>query len=308
MQFQVVAGPRGFADPTFAAILSQPGLDQFEATFPLDISAPTDDRPFFFHMRRFKDLVAGWSSGTLRNEPASLVAVLLAVVTGLTALCIMLPLFLTRRRVPLAGSAPFLVFFAAIGFGFMLIEMSQMQRLILFLGHPTYSLSVVLASLLLAGGAGSYSTQRIGESGVRGAGTLRLALLLAALAAAGWLTPRLTATFQSSSQTVHIAIAVALLSVPGMFMGTAFPLGMRLAATRLPHVGPWLWGINGATSVCASVLAVVIALTWGVSASFWTGVAWYAVAMMAWVWAVASSALPHSALLGVKSMRTSLLE
>ena len=85
---------------------------------------------------------------------------LLVTVTVLTGVCILLPLWLTRDRVRLAGAGPLFVFFIAIGLGFMLIETSQMQRLIIALGHPTYGLSVVLFALLLSSGIGSYLTVR----------------------------------------------------------------------------------------------------------------------------------------------------
>ena len=78
---------------------------------------------------------------------------------------------------------------------------------------------------------------------------------------------------------VRIAASAALLAVMGAFMGMAFPLGMRLAMASRAELGPWLWGVNGATSVLASVLAVVIAMAAGISASFWTGVAAYVVAV-----------------------------
>ena len=80
---------------------------------------------------------------------------------------------------------------------------------------------------------------------------------------------------------VRIAIAVGLLLPIGFFMGMAFPLGMRAATDRAASLGPWLWGINGATSVCASVLAVATSLHWGIAATFWAGVACYAVAALA---------------------------
>jgi hypothetical protein len=76
-------------------------------------------------------------------------------------------------------------------------------------------------------------------------------------------------------------VGVGLLFPIGFLMGMAFPLGMRAAAHRAPALGPWLWGINGATSVCASVIAVAIALHWGIAASFWTGVCCYVAATVA---------------------------
>jgi hypothetical protein len=85
-------------------------------------------------------------------------------------------------------------------------------------------------------------------------------------------------TFGASTTPARIAVAIGLLLPIGFLMGMAFPLGMRAASDRTSVLTPWLWGINGATSVCASVIAVAISLHWGIAASFWTGVACYVVA------------------------------
>jgi len=185
----------------------------------------------------------------------------------------------------LGGALPLSIFFAAIGFGFMLVEISQMQRLIIFLGHPTYGLSVVLFALLLSSGLGSYSTQRMRNLGMRGSSILRLSLLLCALIIFAELMPYAFSAFQGSTAIVRILVATGILFPLGLFMGMAFPLGMKVASTKSAPLTPWLWGINGATSVCASVLAVVIALTSSISASFWTGFSCYVVALIAFVWA-----------------------
>jgi hypothetical protein len=189
------------------------------------------------------------------------------------------PLALTTDRRALAGTTPLFVFFAGIGFGFMLIEISQMQRLIVFLGHPTYGLSVVLFAMLASSGVGSLVAGRFHAVGIRAAAPL--GALVAALAVFGAATPLAIGGFDSATTSVRIAVAVGLLFPIGFFMGMAFPLGMRAAAHRAPALAPWLWGINGATSVCASVIAVAIALHWGIAASFWTGVACYVAATVA---------------------------
>jgi hypothetical protein len=77
---------------------------------------------------------------------------------------------------------------------------------------------------------------------------------------------------------------VAILLPLGFFMGMAFPIGMRRALREKPSLAPWLWGVNGAASVCASVAAVVIAIGAGISAAFWTGAACYGVALAALAW------------------------
>jgi hypothetical protein len=89
--------------------------------------------------------------------------------------------------------------------------------------------------------------------------------------------------FQDAVTPTRIFVGVGILFPLGFLMGMAFPLGMKSASGKASNLTPWLWGINGATSVCASVLAVVISLYAGISAAFWTGVACYAVAVIAFL-------------------------
>jgi hypothetical protein len=197
--------------------------------------------------------------------------------------------------VNLDGAGPYLLYFAAIGLGFMLIEISQLQRLTIFLGHPAYSLSVVLFSLLVSSGLGSLSTGRV--PAVPGAARRRLVATIVLLLAFGFLTPLIAHQFEASATPTRIALAIAILCPVGFCMGMAFPLGMKLALQRAPQLAPWFWGINGAASVCASVLAVVIAIGAGISAAFWTGTACYVVALIA-VGIGVSSRLPTSSSAG----------
>jgi hypothetical protein len=173
------------------------------------------------------------------------------------------------------------VFFAAIGLGFLLVETSQMQRLIVVLGHPTYGLTVVLFSLLLSSGAGSWLTSRSRESLAGPAGVRRLAALVVLLLAFGLLTPWIARATQGASTPIRIAVSAAVLAIPGVLMGMAFPIGMALAGTRRQALTPWLWGINGATSICGSVLAVVIAISTTISTAFWFGWLSYVAALAA---------------------------
>ncbi len=286
MKFQVLLGPESSSDPVLASLCG-PDRDRTIRDFPLNISAPTDDKPFFFFMLRFKDMFNRdrWKQAVLKSNLMAVVILgsLLIVMFGLTFLCILVPLMLTADRSILAGSRTLFMFFAAIGLGFMFVEISQLQRLSVFLGHPTYSLSVVLFALLLSGGLGSATTRSAGGRGLIRQGRIRLLLLLAALIMFGILTPAAIDRFQGSGTPIRILVAVGLLFPLGGFMGMAFPLGLKMASNRPAPLTPWLWGINGATSVCASVLAIVIALAAGISASFWTGVFCYAVALLAFI-------------------------
>ena len=285
--FKVVFSPRVSADRTFDALAASQHLRAFTDTFPINIAAPTDDSPFFFNMLRLRDIFdvsllrAGKSS---QNMAAVFVlGALLVAVIGLTALCIVLPLWFAADRGATIGAAPLLVFFAAIGTGFMMVETSQMQRLIIVLGHPTYGLSVVLFALLLSSGLGSMLTSGISADTVSRAGLVRLGLLLTVLIVVGSFTGAVTRGFEASTTSVRILASLGVLFPMGVFMGMAFPLGMKLASRRAAALTPWLWGINGAFSVLASVLAVAVALTWAISAAYWTGCAAYAVALAAFV-------------------------
>jgi hypothetical protein len=210
-------------------------------------------------------------------------AILLATVMFLTAVCIVLPLWLTRDRVRLAGAGPLFLFFLAIGLGFMLIETSLMQRLIIVLGHPTYGLSVVLFSVLLSSGVGSFLTSGIAIEQAVGRGRVRLILLVIVLGTLGAMTPFLVGRIESLTTAARIVASVAILFPAGLLMGMAFPLGMKVAADRAQSLAAWFWGLNGAASVLASVLSVCIALTWSISTAFWCGWACYVVALLAFI-------------------------
>ena len=107
----------------------------------------------------------------------------------------------------------------------------------------------------------------------------------------GAVTPLVVRATAAASTPVRIAGALALLFPAGLVMGMAFPLGMKLAASRAAALTPWLWGLNGAASVLASVVSVWIALTWSISAAFWTGWIAYVVALLAFRRASASRKL-----------------
>jgi hypothetical protein len=285
LEFDVPFSPRVSTDDTYIRLTTLDGLPSFLASYPINISAPTDNSPFFFNMLRLRDVfrpeLLDFGKQSNNMKAVATLAVLLATVTVLTAVCILLPLWLTRDRVRLAGAGPLLGFFIAIGLGFMLIETSQMQRLIIALGHPTYGLSVVLFALLLSSGFGSFLTAGVTAEGVARAGRTRLVALVVILAVTGAVTPAVVRAIEPMTTLVRIAAAIALLFPAGLAMGMAFPLGMRLAAGRAQELTAWFWGLNGAASVMASVLSVCIALTWSISTAFWTGWVCYVAALVA---------------------------
>ncbi|HET7219359.1 MAG TPA: hypothetical protein VFJ02_14980 [Vicinamibacterales bacterium] len=291
LAFDVPFSPRAAADDTYVRLTTPAGLAEFLQTYPINVTAPTDNSPFFFNMLRLRDVVTKpelleFGKLSLNMKAVATLAVLLVTVTFLTAACILLPLWLTRDRVNLAGAGPLFTFFIAIGLGFMLIETSQMQRLIIALGHPTYGLSVVLFALLLSSGIGSFLTSGVTDAAAPKAGRRRLLAAVAVLGIFGLITPAVAAWIEPMTTVVRIAVAIVLLFPAGLMMGMAFPLGMKLAARRAGDLTAWFWGLNGAASVLASVVSVCIALTWSISAAFWTGWLCYVLAF----WSISRAA------------------
>ena len=300
--FDLILTPDDALDANFAQIASGTETEAFIAAFPLNIAPPTDDNPFFFQMLRLQNILDLQSfyqgSNNFNVTAVYILGSLLLIVSFLALSFIIVPLLLTRKKLAASkprNALPLSLFFACIGVGFMMIEISQLQRLTVFLGHPTYSLSVVLFSLLLSSGIGSYLTQGI-RTNVRRAAGVRLLVLLGVIGLFGLITPTVIRTFAGAITPVRIIMAVLILFPMGLFMGMAFPLGMKIAARQAPSMTPWFWGINGAMSVFASVFTVVISVGAGIATSFWTGLVCYVVAFAAILWMIRFAKAPERAL------------
>jgi hypothetical protein len=286
MKFEIVFSPNGSAHPNYRSLCSGKDYAQYVKNFPLNLAPPTDDSPFFFQMVRAEDFLQPlkWLSDTglqAQNKGVTTLVVVLLVMLILSALCILGPLAFRAGGEVTRSDLPFVLFFGGIGLGFMLVEISQLQRFIIFLGHPTYSLSVVLFSLLLSTGLGSRLAGQVNPNQPFVHVTLGLVILLLALIGYGMAITHATAAYETSATVTRILLVVSFLFPLGFCMGMAFPMGMILASEKSPMLTPWLWGINGATSVCGSVLGVIIAIFFGISTTFWVGVGCYAVASAA---------------------------
>jgi hypothetical protein len=165
-----------------------------------------------------------------------------------------------------------LLYFVALGLGFMLLEISLMQRLVLYLGYPTYALSVVLFSLLVFLGLGSFLSRRwVGKE--RQALLTAFGCLLGLVAFYRLGLPGVERATLGTPLAVRILITLIMLAPLGLVLGIFFPLGIRRAESIHPDLVPWAWGING----CASVLAVIVAMGFGFGAVWLMAVITYAV-------------------------------
>ena len=249
---------------------------QFVASYPLDITATTDDRPFFFHTTRLRDqFQTAFGRSMLFGNGLSALLTLFGISALLVVVFVVAPLLVSGSR-PGAGWAPWLAYFAALGAGFMLLEVAVLQRFVLLLGHPVYSLTVTLFSLLLGTGVGSLLSRRIDSRRVKAATVQALIAVVFAAVAAVFALPALINLAIPWPLTARILTAVAVLVPLGVLLGMALPGGMRLLSASRDDIVAWGWGINGAFSVVGATLAVFIAMNWGFSVTLLVGSAVYA--------------------------------
>jgi hypothetical protein len=190
----------------------------------------------------------------------------MAISATLVLLFIVGPLLVGGGR-PGHGWGAWLAYFAALGAGFMLLEVALLQRFVLLLGHPVYSLTVTLFSLLLGTGLGSLISRRVAPDRVKTI-TVRALVAVCALAFASTaVLPGIIDLTIAWPLSLRIVTAGAILVPVGVLLGMPLPGGMRLAAARIPDVVAWGWGMNGAFSVVGATAAVFVAMNWGFNAT-----------------------------------------
>lgn len=265
----------GSDHPIYQALtLRRDDLDQWLDNADYRFDVVTDDSPFFWHFTRFRDALSRpWRAG--KDLPAYELAtgeqtllILLALVTGFAGVCLLLPLLLIRdvwRELPEKGHSA--VYFAGLGLGFMFFEVCLIQKFTLFLGYPTYSLTVTLFSLLIFSGLGSLASDRYAAAlGTRGALRALLGLLFALTGFYLFGLGALEGWFARADFPLRVAAAIGLLAPLGLSLGAFMPIGLSSIArtTRYPReYVAWAWAVNGFFSVVSSVLATMLAMTFG---------------------------------------------
>ncbi|MBV9504193.1 MAG: hypothetical protein JO323_04220 [Acidobacteriia bacterium] len=253
----------------FHDLLLSPIPEQYERNYTFDITPVSDNRPFFFYTVQAQDLWRFWSSASRAsadykiNRAVPLLFALMGISLAATLLVLLLPPVALRTQLPIQpGVRGFLLYFLFIGCGYILIEVALIQRFVLFLGHPTYALTVVIFSLLLASGLGSFSSRSLVR---RQEGRLVKILGCVALSAAlwSWLLAALLPALVWLPIAIKMAVAVALIAPLGFMMGIPFPAGLQRLQEWHPPSVRWAWSLNAAASVMGSVGALVCCIYLG---------------------------------------------
>lgn len=251
---------------------------RFAQSYAYNVSPVSDSAPFFFFTLKTRHVIENIMAGTghgmdWRINLGVVVLGMLLIISILAVLAfLILPLALHRHRqnVPKTGIVA-LLYFITVGFGFILVEISLIQRFVLFLGHPTYALTVVVFLLLLSSGAGSVAARHRITNGSK---VLPLLGLISAFIVGNVvLLPWLLSAAVGLPFAIKLAISALVLAPLGFLMGMPFPTGLRLVKTV-----EWAWALNAAASVLGSVMAMIIAIHFGLTVTLLCAAAAYLLA------------------------------
>ena len=258
-------------EPYSALLKGEINLDQFYNMFDTKVYPVTDDNPYFL---------------SFEKPLPSAVEILLYASIGIVAIFLLVPFAWMRRtreqeevsKISELRIATVIPYFAALGLGFILIELALLQKLILLMGNPTMTFALLLFTLLISSGSGSLISSRIAKNNMK-----NLIFVIGGIAALGisyviFLPPIIYSTIAESIE-VKAAVSIAILAPIGFLMGMPLPTGMRLLKVHRPDYIPWMWAINGAFSVLGAVLAIALGIMYGSSLAMILGILIYLIAL-----------------------------
>jgi hypothetical protein len=262
----------------FTRLLQSDDPYAFSAKYAYNVSPVTDNAPFFFFTLKPEHI---WRSigrpGGLDwkvNLGVAVLAMLLLISIFAVLAFLIVPLLLQTEA---AGNSASILYFVAIGLGYILVEVTFIQRFVLFLGHPTYALTVVVFLMLLSSGAGSVISRRWIAAPRRV--WVPLLITASALMVYVWILPQILNRLVGVPFPAKLVISALLLAPLGFAMGMPFPAGLR-ALARTGDSIEWAWAMNAASSVLGSVLAIVIAIQFGLNVTLICGAVSYLLALL----------------------------
>jgi len=272
---RAVTMPSAPGNNPFSQLIASRDAAAFARTYPYNVAPVTDDAPFFFFTLKTGQVLKSAAlahRGMDWKVSLGVVVLLMVLVISVAAVLALLVLPLALGARPRPGTVPRLIYFVAIGLGYILVEITFVQRFVLFLGHPTYAITVVIFLLLLASGAGSLISRRwqVQPWSLQ----LPLAAIVGALSVYTFALPGLLASGVGLPFAVKLLVSAAILVPLGLVMGMPFPTGLRALAQAVPgrlsasesasdSAVEWAWALNAASSVLGSVGAILIAVNFG---------------------------------------------
>ncbi len=255
-------------EPLYAPYYEQSiDIEEYLKNLPAnkDVSPATDDKPFFY----FTDA----------SPPAMLFYSLLALL-ALTFLALVLPVYLKQKIELNRENLRWLFYFFCLGAGYILLEVALIQKFILFLGQPAYAFQVVLFSMLVFSGFGSYASGALSEARLKE--RMSPILIAAVLTIFVWsaVLPKLLYGFLHLELLPKVALTIAFLAPLAFVLGMPFPVALRLVAARSQNSVVWMYGLNACGSVIGGVAAMIVALALGFSYALYSAGVIYLAALL----------------------------
>ena len=279
--------PSDPGDNPFSTLIATNDPSKFARQYAYNVAPVNDNAPFFFFTLKLGQILRPESLQQGIDWKVNLGVAVLGMVLIISVVAVLaflvIPLAMRQRRQERSVG---LLYFVAVGLGYIMVEIAFIQRFVLFLGHPTYALTVVVFLLLLSSGAGSLASRRwLGQSG---SAWLPLTIIVAALPLYVFILPGLLNALVGVGFIAKLLISAALLVPLGFAMGMPFPTGLRTLANAAAakassggeNVVEWAWAMNAASSVLGSVLAMVIAIEFGLNITLACGAGAYLAALI----------------------------
>jgi len=285
--------PSSYRDNPFGRLIASNNPSAFAADYAYNVAPVSDNAPFFFFTLKLGQILrpSALQQGIDWKVNLGVAVLFMVLVISIVAVLAFLVIPLWMRGSPRGQSAVSLLYFIAIGLGYILVEIAFIQRFVLFLGHPTYALTVVVFLLLLSSGGGSLLSRRWATR--ERLSWLPLIAISAALLLYVFILPGLLNALVGWPFFAKLLVSGGLLIPLGLIMGMPFPTGMRAiaslpvpefpaAADGAPNQNSveWAWAMNAASSVLGSVLAMVVAIQFGLNATLACGSAAYLLALV----------------------------
>jgi hypothetical protein len=278
---QVLYSPAGHEDNAFSGLIRSNDPYAFSAAYAYNVTPVTDNAPFFFFTLKPEQLLHLHTRHSMDWKVNVGVAVL-AMLLVISVIAVLAFLIVPLLAQPGAHheSTRVLLYFVALGLGYILVEIAFIQRFVLFLGHPTYALTVVVFLMLLSSGMGSvFSRKWVADPGQV---WLPLVVIVSALTVYVAILPAILNRLVGEPFAIKLAISALLLVPLGFAMGMPFPAGLRSLTRRAKPTSSieWAWAMNAASSVLGSVLAIVISIEFGLNVTLSCSAAAYLLALV----------------------------
>jgi len=274
--------PSAPASNPFSSLIASNDPYAFARQYAYNVAPVSDNAPFFFFTLKLNQVLHGSDLDGAMDWKVNLGVAVLAMVLLISVLAVLaflvLPLIWKTGRQPVTP----LLYFVAVGLGYILVEIAFIQRFVLFLGHPTYALTVVVFLLLLSSGFGSLTSRQWLRSTQQG--WISLAIIASAVLVYVLVLPKILVSLVGLAFAAKLLISAALLVPLGFVMGMPFPTGLRALAgfsgKEQESTIEWAWAMNAGASVLGSVLAMAVAIQFGLNATLACGAFAYFAAMV----------------------------